>query len=461
MKGTKPMTMSIKQSDLYRFERMVSKLVKPSDTPTICFVPVEGGLKLCAFSKDAMLTMLVNKTGFLDPIMMQWNDIKSIAIKKDVDITFDLKKDSVHIRYGEEQCWCSVNKKVNSLPHQSSETSTHDKMRMLNALNEAGRCIDKDSIRTALNGICLRGGSSQIISTSGIQLLVQEGYDFTWGESDVVCPVSKLFGSKELREIEGDNVAVGLVAEFVHFSIGVVDIWLRAIDGKFPKVAGIIKPAAEMTYLCIHPTDVRFILERIDKLLGSKEHESPVYLALDDKIQVRSHDSIQKACIALELTHSTFTGKNVSVSMNRLFLKNALQLDCLRIGIDPKGATPVICDNDDDKTFVFMPLRNAEPEADHVEVIPSTTQPIATTKAAIDVPPPVKCRRKVAVKRSHSKQPESKVAVLQSAEDIRQTLRQSLVLMNTLIREVKAQRKQDRLLRTTMDSLNKLKLTVA
>ena len=52
----------------------------------------------------------------------------------------------------------------------------------------------------------------------------------------------------------------------------------------------------------------------------------------------------------------------------------------------------------------------------------------------------------------------SQAALLQSAMEVRQTLRDSLVQVNTLIREVKAQRRQDRLLQTTMDSLRKLSL---
>ena len=54
--------------------------------------------------------------------------------------------------------------------------------------------------------------------------------------------------------------------------------------------------------------------------------------------------------------------------------------------------------------------------------------------------------------------PNSSAALLQSAVEVRQTLRGSLTQVNDLIREVKAQRKQDRLLQTTMDSLRKLSL---
>ena len=70
---------------------------------------------------------------------------------------------------------------------------------------------------------------------------------------------------------------------------------------------------------------------------------------------------------------------------------------------------------------------------------------------------PVKCKRRIA---DHTDviTPTGKTTLLQSAIEVRQTLRNSLVEVNTLIREVKAQRKQDRLLQNTMDSLRKLSL---
>ena len=54
--------------------------------------------------------------------------------------------------------------------------------------------------------------------------------------------------------------------------------------------------------------------------------------------------------------------------------------------------------------------------------------------------------------------PTGNTALLQSAVEVRDNLRNSLVQVNDLIREVKAQRRQDRLLQNTMDSLRKLSL---
>ena len=62
------MTMSLKQSDLYRFERLMSKLMRSSAVaPMVHFIPNGGSIKLLASTDNAMLTMHAPRDGFLDP----------------------------------------------------------------------------------------------------------------------------------------------------------------------------------------------------------------------------------------------------------------------------------------------------------------------------------------------------------------------------------------------------------
>ena len=171
----------------------------------------------------------------------------------------------------------------------------------------------------------MRGEKSQVLSTTGTQLLVQEGFEFPW-KDDVICPVAKIFGAKELKEIDTDEILLGYVEPgWVYFSVGEVSFWLRAIEGKFPKADQLLTPADTATYLTVHPTDVAFILDKYETLPGKKEHESPVHLILDDGVQVRAFDTPQKSGVTLQLTRSSFTGEPVNFAMNRLFLKNALR----------------------------------------------------------------------------------------------------------------------------------------
>ena len=91
----------------------------------------------------------------------------------------------------------------------------------------------------------------------------------------------------------------------------------------------------------------------------SKDNDSPVYISLDVAAWLRAYNCEQKTGVALELSRSTFTGKSTSVSINRLFLKNALQFGCNIIGIDPTGDKPVICTGEN-RTFICVPLAGKE-----------------------------------------------------------------------------------------------------
>ena len=147
-------------------------------------------------------------------------------------------------------------------------------------------------------------------------------------------------------------------------------------------------------------------------------------------------------------------------------MKNALQFACWKIGIDPTGDRALIFKGDD-KTFVCMPLSGTEPEAEHMDVISSATQSVQSaaapvaTKVPATTPAPVSApvkRRRRTVKRDAVVPSTGKMALLLTAEKIRTDLRNSLIEVNSLIREVKAQRQKDRLLQNTMDNLRKLSL---
>jgi len=213
------MPLTVKQSDINRFERLVAKLTKSSENPTICFIPSNTGtLKLCAFAKDAILTMTVSKQGFVDTFALSAVSLKTFAAKKGSDVILTPQKDAVHVQQGEEQRWLPREKQVNTLPNCPKQTATNDK-RLLDVLHQSARCADPANVKTALNGLCLRGATSQILGTSGVQLVVHEHFAFPWKE-DVITPASKLFGTKELKEIDTDEVLLGQINDWVYCRSG-------------------------------------------------------------------------------------------------------------------------------------------------------------------------------------------------------------------------------------------------
>jgi len=121
---------------------LVSKLIKPADAAStkVYFVPLgNGNIKLAAFCPDVILTMVIPKTGFLNPFSTTWEAFKPIAIKKDTDITFEEQTHSIHVRYGMDQCWLPIDHKEHTLPQAPRTTATNDKT-ILDAISIASRC---------------------------------------------------------------------------------------------------------------------------------------------------------------------------------------------------------------------------------------------------------------------------------------------------------------------------------
>jgi len=263
--------MTLKSSDLFTFVKLVAKLFKSSEPPTICFYPNSSTLKLCAFGKDAMLTIEVDKDGYCDPFSVRLDDLKSVACKKIGELAFDLQKNAVQVRSGEVLHRFLTGKNVPALPSRPSQTSNHSASRVFEALADAVRCVDPSNTERALQGICLRGSTSQMISTTGAQLLIQEGFDLI-EEGDVICPASKIFASKELLAIDGEVVAVGLVNEHLYFAFGEVEFWLRTIstiNGNYPNVERFLVPADGATTLNVDPGDRDFALSKLNTLSGT------------------------------------------------------------------------------------------------------------------------------------------------------------------------------------------------
>jgi len=99
-----------------------------------------------------------------------------------------------------------------------------------------------------------------------------------------------------------------------------------------------------------------------------------------------------------------------------------------------------------------MPLDNDEPQIDTGKI---TVLVSNNVKASV----PSKRTTKTVVKSSAVRRPPSvvpKVAVLDDAVKLRNSLRETLVGVNVLIRSIKSQRRHDKLLRDTVASLRKL-----
>ncbi len=464
------MKINLLRSDLFRFERLVTKLVKPSEfSATIYFVPSPDGLQIAAYCDTAILTLTV-PTDYADtPFTLPWATVKELASRKANPVELDVNGPLVGIAWSESgvpqhRTVPNVGQTEKSLPPTPDKLATHP-ITLLDALVAAGKCVDPDNARYSLGAVCLRGATAQIISSDGRQALLQDGFSFPW-ENDVLCPVSKIFGSQELRKIS-ETVKIGAADQWVFFQIGNSQIgdvmfWLKVVEGKFPRLDQFARNIEGHSWLHLDPTDAAFVAERLDSLPGKTDPESPVYVRLDNGIAVRGHDTKQQTATELRLIKSRCEGSPVVTPVNRRFLKNALGFGISRIGFDPKERTPLI-GYGEQKMFVIMPLEGDEPpvEPEKITVLASDSNLPVSQKSDKPTPdekpiPSTKANRTPKPRPKANGKPKSQPALIDEALKLRQNLRETLGGVNDLIRSIKTQRRQDKLLRTTVASLRKL-----
>jgi len=462
----------LNRRDLYLIERIMWKLVKPSELPaTVSVESCSGGLTYTAFSNNAVLTITAPCDDDVKPSTLPWTIIKEFAAKKNDYIDLDVNDEDVTLSWSvkgisQTKTIVSLGSTDKLLPPLPESTTAHS-FKLFDALLDAGRCVDADNKRYSLGGICFRGEKSQILSTDGRQALIQDGFSFPF-DDDVLCPVSKIFASKELREI-GDSIEFGATDEWVYFKVANVDFWLRKVDGRFPKFDQFTENVDGHTWLHLDSTDTTFLAERLDALPGKDGKDDAVYIALNDGVAVCGHDTSMKTATELRLANSHYEGSNVVTPLNRKFLKNVLNFGTNRIGFNPTDRTPLICSGDD-KLFIVMPLEGDEPVIadDKLTVLMSNAEtsvpsnidkpvkvskPVPTTQACRAAKPRVKKATKS--KGKINAKPNGKVVILDDALRLRNNLRDTLGSVNDLIRLLKSQHRHDKCLRDAVASLRK------
>ena len=214
------MKTTINRRDLYNIERLMWKLVKPSELPkTVSCVSGSDGLTFSALCCNAVLSISVPSDDEVEAFSLPWSVVKEFAARKNDYLDIELNGSNITLSWsvkGVPQTRTIQSLDVNTeLPPLPDKTTAHSLPKLFDAMLNAGRCVDADNKRYSLGGICFRGEKSQILSTDGRQALVQENFEFPF-ENDVLCPVSKFFRSKELREC-GDSVALGATEDWVYF----------------------------------------------------------------------------------------------------------------------------------------------------------------------------------------------------------------------------------------------------
>jgi len=255
-------------------------------------------------------------------------------------------------------------------------------------------------------------------------------------------------------------------------------------EGRFPNVDRTI-PSREaiVTRMRVDATDAKFLADTVNRLPADDQIDRPVTLELNGEVVLRARKDGQSPMTELVLTRSQRIGNQLRLQTNRGFLARALSLGFTEIGfVDDKS--PCVC-RDETRTFVWMLLEpqdaiqpsetaqriestsvlGSKPTAernDNTRATKTAPDVVATTAASlVPVNRVAELLPQKTATRSNAK-PEcvidSSADVIEHALGLRDQLRSVALGLNELVSQIRQQRKQTRLVKSTLESLKQLHL---
>jgi hypothetical protein len=337
------------------------------------------------------------------------------------------------------------------------------------ALAAAQGTTDPESSRYALGCIQLRGQSGVVAATDGSQLFRQTGFTFDW-EGETLIRGLKLFGSRELPLDQPVHVAQQ--DKRIVLRSGEWTFWLPLQEGRFPRVDDVVPlPSLTKTTLYLPPAQQQFLKENLPKLKCGGFNEA-VTLDLNGEVAVRSRESDVAPPTQLTLTRASYQGEQMRLVSSRRYLQRAMELGFSEVSLI--GPEAVIVCRDDQRAYVWMavdPASAIAPGEDTVEIRSpnaierlrpriarhTPSDPTSSHSSATETPqPPTEPNTTNRVSPRKGKLAASHSGLIEQSLALRTKLRDLLAETNELVRAAKRQKQQERLVRSTLDSLKQL-----
>ncbi|QDU97642.1 hypothetical protein [Lignipirellula cremea] len=340
------------------------------------------------------------------------------------------------------------------------ETMAVNDSRLLDALRDAVETTEADATRYALNHLRLRG-DGQIAASDGRQLLVQSGFSFPW-EGELLIPANRLLASGELSNDlgNGKTVEVGQTEDWVTIRAGAWTVCLKIEkEARFPQVDDLL-PAANVAGSTLHwsNADAQFLAKALKRLPSSDEVNAPVTVDLNGAVSVRAAASSKAPPTEVVLTGSRRDGDAIRISTNRVYLGRAARLGFRSVFLTGQES-PAFC-REPHRTYLWAVLGKAgiipsDPEATRIESPTSqhtTAIPQERNNAMITSKP------EHATKQAESNQTETVGvdSLIESAETVKASLRESSAQVSDLIAALKRHRRQSKTLQSALLSIRAL-----
>jgi hypothetical protein len=354
---------------------------------------------------------------------------------------------------------------------------TKNEPALWSALRDAVPVTDRESSRYALGCLHLRGGLGRIDATDGKHVLTQAGLNFPWTD-DVLLPVNGILGCRALSL--NQPIDVGRAGDWIAFRTGP---WLVMLavqkEGRYPKIDDVIpKPEAAKSRLELSADDAAFLGDVLPRLPCDDPLFEPITLDLNGRVLMRAREEGRPQPTQVELTSSRLEGPAVTLNSNRNYLANALRLGfrtlycfgpespvlcaderrrfvwCL---LDAKSAIP----RHDDPVCISAPAttprstRGFKPETPRVASTPSPQVSMTGVHISQTVSSPATATtpREAESKQSAARQATSPI---EQALALRDMLREVVRQAGDLARALKQQKRQARIVASTLASLKEL-----
>lgn len=350
----------------------------------------------------------------------------------------------------------------------------------LPALAEVARSADREAIRYAVNNVQIKGGAGIIVATDGKQLLLRRGFSFPWNE-DVLVPASAVYACRELQEAP---CAIGKNDNHVVIQTGSWTLYLPIDkDGRFPPVETVIPKRAAVTSHCrLTSEDRQFLARSLARLPGGEDEYAPVTVDLNGQVCVRARADGQEQVVELLLARSEATGKPIQIAINRRLLDRALKLGLEELHV--LDAVKPLLFQDEKRQFVAVPLQESfavppNKQATRISsleqssngqsilqrriktvaesnITPDGNGALATSDATQVAASPAEATPTATRVRTRKPKSSGIASQIEEAEALRNVLRDLAGRAHKHVVALKRQRKQSRLMQSTLASLKQL-----
>jgi len=427
----------------------------------------DNGLLLRVRSPEAAVELRLPSDTHGNRICVPFDFLNDCQAKNDEPVTLTLQDGQVVAQWtdgsGQQLVQYDQPEPSDGFPAIPAEM-TENPPNLLQALRDACAVTDLESTRYALSCVQLDADHGRIAASDGHQILVQTGFTFPW-KSPVLLPACKLFSCPHLPSDE--HVAIGLAEDWLAMRAGLWAFHFHLnVDGRFPRVDECIpRDSCATTTLEIKEGDAKFLLDNFKRLPVADDWNRPATLDLNGEVVVRAKGDADQPVTELALVNSTRSGEAVRINTNRDLLVRAVSLGFRQVRFIAADQ-PAFC-RDGDRIFVWAPLGpdGAIPSSKNTNRIESPKRPAnkvvsratPTKRSQIPTMSASKTNPNGNGRTTQAAATETEVASpVEQAEALRDSLNDALGKTRELIRSLKRQKKQSRIVESTLASLRQL-----